>query len=127
MPKIYVCGNPLLEQDNLPLKIIGRLQKLLPQYDFTEFDPNENIKPENKELIVIDTIINIEKITVLRDLKRIELDDLYSPHDFDLGYNILLLSKIGLLEKIVIFGIPPDITEEKALAELKSLIPKELK
>ena len=111
----------------MPLKIIGRMQKLLPQYDFLEFDPNENIKPENKELIVIDTIINIEKITVLRDLKRIELGNLYSPHDFDLGYNVLLLSKIGLLEKIVIFGIPPDMPEEKAIAELKDLIPKELK
>lgn len=50
---IYIFGNPLLDFDNLPIKLLPELKKEFPEIKFTVMDPNENIKPINKELVVI--------------------------------------------------------------------------
>mgnify|MGYP001559860477 CR=1 FL=1 len=42
--KVLVFGNPLLEQDSIPLRLIGRLRERFPKIEFTEFDPNENME-----------------------------------------------------------------------------------
>ena len=42
-------------------------------------------------------------------------------HDFDLAFNLKLLKKIGQLEKLTIFGVPPGYPKEKALNELKNI------
>ncbi len=57
---IYACGNTLVKQDCLPLKILPTLKKKNKKIKFIEFDPTENL-PEEKELIIIDTIINAKK------------------------------------------------------------------
>ena len=120
--KIYVFGNPLLPFDNLPLKLIPELKKIFPQIEFISKDPNENLKPINKDLIIIDTIANADKVTIINDPKRIKTNKIYSAHDFDLGLNIRILQEIGELEKITILGIPPKIKKRKALHELSGLI-----
>lgn len=119
---ILIFGNPLLEFDSLPIRIKPQLEKQFPDIVFHEMDPNENLKPISKELIIIDTAINTDKIRVLTDIDKIELPSLYSPHDLDLGFNLKLLKKIGQLEKVTIFCLPPDMEEKKALNQLIPLI-----
>ncbi len=120
--KIYIFGNPLLSFDNLPLKLIPELKKEFPQIYFVVKDPNENLKPINKELIIIDTVANIKKVTIFKDLNKIETDKTYSAHDLDLAFNLKILEKIGKLKKVLIFGIPPDIKKPEALKQLTGLI-----
>ena len=59
---IHIFGNPLLDFDNLPLKLAPKLQKIFPEIDFVITDPSENIEPINEELIIIDTVENIKKV-----------------------------------------------------------------
>ena len=54
---IYICGNPLLKEDSLPLKILPKLQDLFPDINFIDFEPTEDL-PKEEKLIIIDTIIN---------------------------------------------------------------------
>jgi len=115
---IYLFGNPLLSFDNLPIRLLPDLKKEFPQIDFRVTDPNENIKPIKKELIIIDTVQGINKVMVFNNLDKIQLDKIYSPHDLDLGFNLKLLQKIGELGKVTIFGVPQNIKEEKALKQL---------
>jgi len=119
---IYLCGNPLLPFDSLPLKLKPKLEKAFPQIDFIELDPNENLKPVNKELIIIDTIEGIDEVTVIDDIDKIQTTPLYSLHDFDLGFNLKLLKKIGTLEKVTIFGVPMEGDETAVFEELKKAI-----
>ena len=120
--KIYIFGNPLLDFDNLPIRLQPELEKVFPDIEFIAMDPNENLHPENKELIIIDTAIDIDKIKVLDDIDKIELSPNYSLHDHDLGFNLKLLKKLGQLEKVTIFCVPPDIDKKQALQELVDLI-----
>ncbi len=122
---IHVFGNPLLDFDNLPIKLLPELKKEFPKFNFIHLDPNENIKPINKELIIIDTVINIDKVKIFDDIDSIELNNIYTAHDLDLGFNIKLLQKINKLDKIIIFGIPPKLKKDTALKQLIKEIKKQ--
>ena len=122
MRKIYVFGNPLLPFDSLPLKLIPELKKRFPKIEFLTIDPNENLKPINKELIIIDTVADIEKVTIFKDLKRLKTEKIYSAHDLDLAFNLKILEKIGELKNTVIFGVPQNIKKSEALEQLTRLI-----
>lgn len=123
---IYIFGNPLLPLDNLPLKLAPQIKELFPEVDFIIADPSENLKPINGELIIIDTIEGIKKVTLIDDLEKIRTKKIYSLHDFDLGFNLKLLQKIGKLKKVKIFGMPMKIDEQEALKQLSDLISKNI-
>ena len=120
--KIYIFGNPLLSFDSIPIKLIPELKNRFPQIDFIQKDPNENLKPNNKELVIIDTAMGIKEVKEFEDIEKIETENIYSPHDFDLAFNIKLLQKIGELEKVTIFGVPPKIKKQEAFNQLSCLI-----
>ena len=123
--KIYVLGNPLVKEDSLPIKLIPKLKKELPNHEIIEIDPSEDF-PKQKELVIIDTVINAKKINIITDINRIQLGSIVSLHDFDLGYNLKLMKKFKLIEKVKIIGIPPSYDEEKAIAEIKKIIQKNI-
>ncbi|MCX6766494.1 MAG: hypothetical protein NT170_01790 [Candidatus Moranbacteria bacterium] len=123
---IHIFGNPLLDFDNLPLKLAPKLRKIFPEIDFVVVDPNENLKPINKELIIIDTVDGIKKVTLLDDLEKLKTDKIFSLHDFDLAFNLKLLQKIGKLKRVKIFGVPMKGDEREILDELVKLIKSSL-
>lgn len=124
MLKFHVFGNPLLEGDDLPVKILPRLTKKFPEIEFIHFDPNENLKPDRGRLFIIDTVANIDKAVLIDDLENLDTHRLYSPHDLDLAFNLKLLQKIGRLKRVHIIGVPPRIPEKQALDDISRLIRK---
>jgi Ni,Fe-hydrogenase maturation factor len=124
--KIYIFGNPLLDFDNLPIKLAPALQEKFPEIDFVIADPNENLKPVGGELMIIDTAQGIDKVLVIEDLEKIQTEKIYSLHDFDLAFNLKLLKKIGQLQKVKIFCVPMEDEEEKILGQLEKLLMDEL-
>lgn len=119
---IHIFGNPLLDFDNLPLKLAPKLKKLFPEIDFVITDPSENINPIDDELIIIDTVEGIEKVILIDDIRKLETGKIYSLHDFDLAFNLKLLQKIGKLKSVKIFGVPMNGDEEEILEQLEKLI-----
>jgi Ni,Fe-hydrogenase maturation factor len=119
---IYIFGNPLLDFDNLPLKLAPKIQKLFPEIDFIIVDPNENLKPINRELIIIDTVEGIKNVTLIDDISKIQTGKIYSLHDFDLAFNLKILQKIGKLKKVRIFGVPMNGNEKEILEQLEKYI-----
>lgn len=120
--KIYIFGNPLLPFDSLPIKLAPRLAAALPEFEFIVVDPNENLKPENKELIIIDAVEGIDEVVVINDIDKIKTEKIYSLHDFDLGYNLKLLQKLGELERVKILGIPMYGDETMVFEQLTRLL-----
>ncbi len=124
--RVLVLGNPLIPEDSLPLRLIGRLRKKFPKIEFVEFDPNEDIEEEGaKGFVAIDAVYGIRKVRMLtnKDIGRLELPPSASMHDFDLALDLKILAKMGMLGKVRILGIPPEYPEKKALAELARLLP----
>jgi len=125
MKKIYVFGNPLVKEDSLPLKLIDKLKKEFPSIEFSEFDTVEDLELV-EELNIIDTVKGIKKVELIEDIDKIITDKIYSMHDFDLGYNLKLLKKMKIIDKVKIFGVPMNISEKEAFDQLCKVI-KELR
>jgi Ni,Fe-hydrogenase maturation factor len=124
-PKIiHIFGNPLLDFDNLPIKMAPKLKKVFPKINFIITDPNENLKPDaNGELFIIDTVDGLTNVKVFDSLKEFQSDKLYSMHDFDLGFNLKLFEKLGMLKKVKIIGVPmKNISEKYIFLKLKAII-----
>lgn len=140
---IFVFGNQDFPQDSLPLRILPKLKKVFPKIEFRVQDPNEEWDvPE--ELIIIDTILDIKEITLFDNLDYFAKSPNISLHDFDALSNLLYLQKLGKIGNpvrsktpqtsadsaspnrtsngIKIIGLPPTMSEEKAVTELGKIL-----
>lgn len=117
---VFIFGNPDIEKDSLPLKILPELRKKFPELDFQVKDPNENFElPEG--VVIIDTIAGLEKAHVFNSLDNFKAPPRMTLHDFDLFNHLQLLKKLGKLpSKIKIIGLPPTMSEEEAVDFLVS-------
>ncbi|MFA6554315.1 MAG: hypothetical protein WCS89_02290 [Candidatus Paceibacterota bacterium] len=120
---VFIFGNPDLEMDSLPIRLVPRLQKIFPEVSFQIKDPNEEWDiPE--EMTIIDTAVGVDEVTIFDDLESFDKTPQLSMHDFDALTNLRYMKKLGRLKKIMIIGVPPDISEEKAVEEIKKILLK---
>lgn len=119
---VLVFGNMLVKKDNLPPRLLTQLRAAFPMIEFNELDPTEDLQKEGEKLNIIDTAVGIKRVTLIKDIDMIKAGKVYSLHDFDLGQNLKLLKKMGLLKEVNIFAIPQNYSFVKALKELKILI-----
>lgn len=124
--KLLVFGNPLIEKDNLALKLIPKLQKIFLDIEFKEFDPTENLggEIENGNLFILDAAEGIKEVQVIEDISKLELIKSCSMHDFDLAYNLKLLKKIGKLKKVKIIALPAGMEENEGFSQLQLILKK---
>ena len=120
--KILIFGNPLIKEDSLPLKLIPILQQKFPQHTFQEIDPTENLESQGQHLTILDTVQDIDKITILTSIEQLHANKVYSMHDFDLALNLKLLKKLGKITSVKIIGIPMNISKEKAIEEIEKIL-----
>jgi hypothetical protein len=123
---VYFLGNELEKKDRMPLLIIHELRKTFPQISFVHLDPTEDfIHLEHEKVIIIDTVINIEKTTVFTELHMWSHSPHFSVHDFDLPVSLGILHKLGKIKSITIIGIPPignrRIIQKEVISQLKSI------
>ncbi len=120
---VLVVGNPLLRQDNLPLRIMPALSAARADIEFRPFEPTREDIPHNEELVLLDCVAGLKKVEVLDDISRVQAAGrAFSLHDYDLGSQLALLSKFGMLGKTTIIGVPQKGDEKKiAKAVLEKL------
>lgn len=122
---VFYLGNPLLKADNLQIRLIWDLKKLFPNLSFIHFDPTEEFPEKNPEnLILIDTVIGIEKVTCFNDLNQWSISPRNTVHDFDLPVSLGLLQKLGKLKKVTIIGVPAKGPKSKVVEEIVELMSK---
>lgn len=121
--KISVFGNPDLEIDFLPIKILPELRKKFPDFEFVVEDPNELTAPESNNWLIIDTVFGLKKTTLLtlEDLKRKQKSRL-SAHSFDLTAHLFWIKKIQPKLRINIAGVPPAMEESEAVEGISRIL-----
>ncbi len=119
-------GNPLIEEDSLPLRLVPRLRKAFPRISFIEIDPTENF-PEEDPLLIVDTILHAPGVVMWNDVDAIRSSPTYSLHDFDLGMTLKLMRKMGTLHRVIVFGLPPQGDEGLIFGELEKAISNSLR
>ncbi len=116
--KVYVVGNPLVEADSLPLRLLPKLKKAFPQIVFEEADPNENFIPEEGS-IIIDTVEGIKDVRWFNSIDDFVTTKSVSPHDYDLGFHLRMLLKLHKISKVKILGVAADISLNKIIQVIR--------
>jgi hypothetical protein len=63
----------------------------------------------------MDTVLGINRVTVFNNLQEFSRSPRYSPHDYDLLTDAVLLQKLGKIKDIIVIGIP-------AIGNLKEIV-----
>ncbi len=123
----------MLEIDAMPFKLVPLLQKHFQEINFVHHDPSENLPIQkhsqfknNYDLIIIDTVLDIDKVICITDEKQLAIDSVYSPHDWDLALNLKLLLKLGQLKTFLIVGVPSEGDLETIFNDISIVIQKEI-
>src|SRR3989338_198405 len=95
---IYILGNPILREDSIPIQIKPKLIEAFPHIQFIELDPTENF-PDEKFLILIDTVINSKKIILIQDLSSLNKASLKK------GGNPIITNSLSLFILFMIFKL----------------------
>ncbi|OGC72883.1 hypothetical protein A2337_03720 [candidate division WWE3 bacterium RIFOXYB2_FULL_43_9] len=107
--KVYVFGNKDLGLDNKTFIVVKELSAMFPQIEFTEVAPNADLpfEPE-KHIFILDTVDGIGEPTLIEDsaLDKFVNTSSVSVHDFDLGFQLKYLKKLGKLGTVTIIGLP---------------------
>lgn len=119
---VFVFGNPLLKEDSLPIRLLPSLRKALPDVDFREIDPTEDLRDLGKTPIIIDTVLGPENIVMIKDLEQLEDSPNCSLHDMDLGMSLKLMKKTGMLDSVTIIGIPVRMKSKTAVEGIKTCL-----
>jgi hypothetical protein len=107
--KVYVFGNEDLSFDNQAFKVVKELENKVPKVQFIEIKLNEDLPFDNREdIYILDTVEGIDKITEISDqeLDKLIINKSVSAHDYDLGFQLKYLKKLGKIGNITIIGIP---------------------
>ncbi len=109
--KVFIFGNPDVEEDSVPIRLLPQLQKEFPGIEFVHLDPNEEWGEMPEHFVMIDTAQGVDGAVVFDDLGKLEKTPLTSLHDFDVAANLKWLKKLGKIKKITIIGVPVGGTE----------------
>ncbi len=121
--KILVFGNPLVKEDSLPLLLLPKLRREFPEVEFRELDSTEDLHKEGRKLIILDSATGIKKVEIV-GLDSLKLDKIYSMHDFDLGYNLKLLKKAGMIEDAKIIAVPVGMRKDTSFNQIQLILRK---
>jgi Ni,Fe-hydrogenase maturation factor len=107
--KVYVFGNRELEEDAGALKAAEHLKDSVKGIEFAVVQLNEDLPfAGEKKIILMDAVEGIDKVTLIdeNDLDKLVIAKSVSVHDFDLGFQLKYLKKLGKLQKVTIIGLP---------------------
>jgi Ni,Fe-hydrogenase maturation factor len=105
--KVYIFGNEDNTNDNLAFKIASKIKDK--NLEFIKVKTNEDLPfIDEKQVVILDVVAGIDKVTEINneDLDKLMVSKSTTVHDFDLGFQLKYLQKIGKLGKIKIIGIP---------------------
>lgn len=109
--KVFVFGNPDSLNDKISFQIVEKLKENLGDIEFITVNPNEDLPfADEKDVVIIDAIQGIQKVKVFseKDVDKIVLSPRSTVHDYDLGFQLRYLKKLGRLTKVTIIGLPMD-------------------
>lgn len=115
---VYVFGNPDLQMDATPIRLVPELQKKFPQHEFIIRDPLDEWDSVPDPLVILDTIMGIDSVQEFTSLDTFEASPRVTMHDLDLWSQLQLLKKVGKLKHVRIFGIPPGSDTQTAISQL---------
>lgn len=105
---LLIFGNEDHETDKLAIEVSKRLTPIS-SVILQIVKPNDDLPIDHtKSVCILDTVIGINQVTLIteKDLDKFILSPRNSAHDYDLGFQLKYLLKLGKINEISIIGLP---------------------
>ena len=122
---VYVFGNEYIAEDKRAIEVARELEGAIEGISFVFVNPNEDVPFVDQRLaVILDTVEGIQDVALVEGdrIDGLVLSPLGSVHDFDLGFQLRYLRKLGKLGKVTIIGIPQE--GEVDYLRIKSILRK---
>ncbi|MDQ3861912.1 MAG: hypothetical protein M3317_00100 [Actinomycetota bacterium] len=109
--RVYVFGNEYVAQDRRAIEVARELEGTIDGISFVFVDPNADVPlVDERNVVILDTVEGIRDVELVEEdeLEGLILSPRGSVHDFDLGFQLRYLKKLGKLGEITIIGIPQE-------------------
>lgn len=103
MRKVLCFGNEFVEGDKTAKKISNKIT--IPGYELEKCHDGDEIL-QHKDFIILDVVENIDKVTLIEDVDKLQYCKSVSCHDLDLTFYLKLAKELGLIREIRIIGVP---------------------
>ena len=128
---IYLFGNEDVKEDSAPFRLKKAIESQFPHMSCFIVKPNEDLPfIDDPCPILIDTVygISTESLFDQSDRESILLSPRNTVHDFDLGFQLKYLYKIGELKKWYLIGIPGDepMDQDRVISILRKLVEQDI-
>ena len=117
--RVLVFGNPYLEDDSLAVDVASQLS--LPGVEFKVTSELNDLLEEEYDCI-LDVAYGVPRVVTIDDPDMLVEHPLMSLHDYDVGFFIKLMRKLGKLEDVSIVAIPAGYDLDLAIVEVSSLL-----
>ena len=117
---VFVFGNEFLEGDNFAFKVGKKMENKFNMVYCRS--PDEILECNNKNIVILDVIKNIDKPVIIEDISRLNTRKIISLHDFDVAFFLNLMKGIGIKKNIKIVGIPPKGSVDEIAKEVEKWI-----
>ena len=106
---VFVFGNRDYGPDAAVLSLVPRLRTDFPAITFHTVNPNADLPAGFAgRVIILDVVEGIKKVTLITEdnAETIVSPPRFGVHDYDLGFQLKYLSKLGKLTNFTIIGVP---------------------
>ncbi len=122
MQRVLVFGNPLIERDSIALRVAEGLKREVKGVRFEVIAEPDEVK-KWKNVVILDAVQGLKEVKEI-SMRKLFQRKIFSLHDFDLGFYLLLQKKIGKIKEkdVRIIGIPIGMNELKAKEKVKKIL-----
>lgn len=129
--KVYVFGNSDHPQDKLAIDLSKELAKDFLEIEFVTVLPNEDVPFVGEDpVIIMDMVLGIDKVEIITGDKidNLIFDSRATVHDYDLGFQLKYLKKLGKIGEVKIIGIPMNrpVTYDSIQSIFKKLVAQDI-
>ncbi|MBU0649884.1 hypothetical protein KJ605_02100 [Patescibacteria group bacterium] len=107
--KVYVFGNEDVKYDRRAFEVVEQLKAAWSTINFIRVKPNEDLPfTDLEDVVIMDVILGLAQTNIIQDaqLSDMMLGHRSSVHDFDVGFQLKYLKKLGKLGRVTIIGLP---------------------
>ena len=128
MIRIYVFGHPDSDYDSAAITVADHFKEEA-EIEFVEIFPNNDL-PVADPLYIMDAIEGLSEVELVteRDIDKIIPPPRGSVHDFDLGFQLKYLIKLGKIKRFQLIGLPmgSPINYERIHSILRKLVAQDI-
>jgi hypothetical protein len=118
MKNIYVFGNEYLHEDRISREISNYLKCGIVHCR----SPEDLLEANDGEVLILDVVKNIKDPVIITSSKQIKTRKMLSLHDFDLGFFLNLMERMGINRKIRIIGVPSEGNAQELAKKVEKMI-----